>query len=57
MEDVEDWPIVDIDNDDKKNMLAVVEYFDDIYAYYKKTEVEILLHSPFYYVYRIGYGL
>nr|XP_016457127.1 PREDICTED: G2/mitotic-specific cyclin-2-like [Nicotiana tabacum] len=39
MEDVEDWPIVDIDSADKKNTLAVVEYIDDIYAYYKKTEV------------------
>lgn len=57
MEDVEDCPIVDIDSTDKKNTLAVVEYIDDIYAYYKKTEVEMLLHSPFYYVYRIGYGL
>ncbi|EYU30276.1 hypothetical protein ABFS82_03G007900 [Erythranthe guttata] len=30
--------IVDIDISDKKNPLAVTEYIDDIYAYYKKTE-------------------
>ncbi|CAK9178323.1 unnamed protein product [Ilex paraguariensis] len=39
MEDIEEEePIVDIDNTDKKNPLAVVEYIDDIYAYYKKAE-------------------
>ncbi|CAH9145288.1 unnamed protein product [Cuscuta epithymum] len=38
MEDVEDYVIVDIDSPDKKDALAVVEYIDDIYAYYKKTE-------------------
>lgn len=42
MEDAEDWSIVDIDSSDKKNSLAVVEYIDDIYAYYKKAEVEML---------------
>jgi len=42
MEDAEDWSIVDIDSPDKKNSLAVVEYIDDIYAYYKKAEVEML---------------
>lgn len=42
MEDAEDWSIVDIDSPDKKNSLAVVEYTDDIYAYYKKAEVEVL---------------
>ncbi|KAG8377270.1 hypothetical protein BUALT_Bualt08G0010700 [Buddleja alternifolia] len=30
--------VVDIDSCDKKNPLAVTEYIDDIYAYYKKTE-------------------
>ncbi|XP_060199941.1 G2/mitotic-specific cyclin-2-like [Lycium barbarum] len=39
MEDAEDWSIVDIDSSDKKNSLAVVEYIDDIYAYYKKAEI------------------
>ncbi|KAL2529705.1 Cyclin-B2-4 [Forsythia ovata] len=39
MEDINvEEPVVDIDNGDKKNPLAVVEYIDDIYAYYKKTE-------------------
>ncbi|CAK7329092.1 unnamed protein product [Dovyalis caffra] len=37
MEDAED-SIVDIDNGDLKDPSAVVEYIDDIYAYYKKTE-------------------
>ncbi|KAF3673772.1 Cyclin-B2-3 [Capsicum annuum] len=39
MEDIEDWSVVDIDSYDKKNELTVVEYIDDIYAYYKKAEV------------------
>jgi len=38
MEDAED-SIVDIDCGDLKDTLAVVEYIDDIYAYYKKSEV------------------
>ncbi|PHT55486.1 G2/mitotic-specific cyclin-2 [Capsicum baccatum] len=38
MEDTEDWLVVDIDSSDKKNKLTVVEYIDDIYAYYKKSE-------------------
>lgn len=38
MEDIAEDPIVDIDIDDKKNPLAVVEYIDDLYAYYKKVE-------------------
>lgn len=38
-EDVCDEPVVDIDGNDKKNPLAVVEYIDDIYSYYKKVEV------------------
>ncbi|KAF3675108.1 Cyclin-B2-3 [Capsicum annuum] len=39
MENVEDWSVVDIDSSDKKNELTIVEYIDDIYAYYKKAEV------------------
>ncbi|PHT41617.1 Cyclin-B2-4, partial [Capsicum baccatum] len=42
MEDAEDWSVVDIDSSDKKNELIVVEYIDDIYAYYKKAELEML---------------
>lgn len=37
MEDAEE-SIVDIDCGDLKDTLAVVEYIDDIYAYYKKSE-------------------
>ncbi|PHU22487.1 Cyclin-B2-4 [Capsicum chinense] len=38
IEDVEDWSVVDIDSSDKKNELTIVEYIDNIYAYYKKAE-------------------
>lgn len=34
--------ILDIDGRDLKNPLAVVEYVDDIYAYYRKIEVSFL---------------
>ncbi|XVF68064.1 hypothetical protein PTKIN_Ptkin10aG0173200 [Pterospermum kingtungense] len=37
MEDVED-SIIDIDSSYSKDPLAVVEYVDDIYAYYRQTE-------------------
>ncbi|XP_062176696.1 G2/mitotic-specific cyclin-2-like [Alnus glutinosa] len=37
MEDVEDL-VIDIDSSDLKDPLAVVEYIDDIFAYYRKTE-------------------
>ncbi|XP_057436644.1 G2/mitotic-specific cyclin-2-like [Lotus japonicus] len=37
MEDVEE-PIMDIDACDRNDPLAVVEYIDDIYCFYKKTE-------------------
>lgn len=43
MEDMDDDddvdPLVDIDNCDKTNPLAVVEYIDDLYQFYKKAEV------------------
>lgn len=39
MEEIEKALIVDIDRADKKNVLAAVEYIDDIHAYYKKIEV------------------
>ncbi|PHT66038.1 G2/mitotic-specific cyclin-2 [Capsicum annuum] len=42
MEDTEDWSVVDIDSSDKKKKLTVVEYIDDIYAYYKTSEVELV---------------
>ncbi|OMP09696.1 hypothetical protein COLO4_05225 [Corchorus olitorius] len=38
MEDVDEELVVDIDDCDKKNPLAVVEYIDDIYKFYKKAE-------------------
>lgn len=46
MEDVED-SIIDIDSSDSKDPLAVVEYVDDIYAYYTETEVSSCV-SPNY---------
>ena len=39
MEDISEEPVLDIDSGDKRNPLAVVEYIDDIYAYYEKVEV------------------
>ena len=39
MEDIAVEQVVDIDSVDKNNPLAVVEYIDDLYAYYKRTEV------------------
>lgn len=43
MEDIdEEEPIVDIDSVDKKNSLAVTEYIDELYTFYKKAEVKYL---------------
>lgn len=39
MQDISEKPVSDIDSADKKNPLAVVEYIDDLYAYYKRVEV------------------
>lgn len=39
MEDVAEEPVMDIDSCDKENQLAVVEYIDDLYKFYKKAEV------------------
>ncbi|KMT09623.1 hypothetical protein BVRB_6g130760 [Beta vulgaris subsp. vulgaris] len=38
MEDIFEDPIMDIDGPDAKNPLAVVDYVDDIYSYYRKME-------------------
>ncbi|XP_062098176.1 cyclin-B2-4-like isoform X2 [Humulus lupulus] len=38
MEDMSDELVIDIDSCDKTNPLAVSEYIDEIYAYYKKVE-------------------
>lgn len=40
MEDIEEEPVIDIDSRDKKDQLAVVEYIDDLYAFYRKSEVK-----------------
>lgn len=39
MEDIDEEPLVDIDGCDAKNPLAVVEYVEDLYSYYRKIEV------------------
>lgn len=40
MEDLVVESAIDIDSCDSKNPLAVVEYIDDIYKYYKRVEVK-----------------
>lgn len=45
MEDLEEEPIPDIDSCDAKNPLAVVEYVEDIYNFYRQTEVNL---DPFW---------
>ncbi|KAG6408493.1 hypothetical protein SASPL_131506 [Salvia splendens] len=48
MEDLDlDEPIVDIDACDQKNPLAVTEYIDDIYAYYKSAESSSCVPSDY----------
>lgn len=39
MEEDLDEEMIDLDTPDKKNQLAVTEYINDIYAFYRKTEV------------------
>lgn len=45
MEDliVEEEPILDIDGYDANNSLAVVEYVEDLYEFYRKNEVRFSL--------------
>lgn len=38
MEDIFEDPVTDIDSCDAKNPLAVVDYVDDLYGYYRKVE-------------------
>ncbi|GKV21917.1 hypothetical protein SLEP1_g31842 [Rubroshorea leprosula] len=38
MEDIIEEPIIDIDASDAKNPLAVTDYVEDLYAFYKKME-------------------
>lgn len=44
MEDIEEVA-PDIDSGDAGNSLAVTEYVDEIYCFYRKTEVEFLVPS------------
>lgn len=39
MEDIVEEPVMDIDSCDAKNPLAVVDYIEDLHAYYRKMEV------------------
>lgn len=41
MEDIFEETSTDIDGCDAKNPLAVVDYVEDLYAYYKKMEVNM----------------
>lgn len=43
MEDIFEDPVTDIDSCDAKNPLAVVDYVDDLYGYYRKMEVKLKL--------------
>ncbi|KAB1201768.1 G2/mitotic-specific cyclin-1 [Morella rubra] len=38
MEDIVEEPVIDIDSCDAKNPLAVVDYIEDLHAYYRKME-------------------
>ena len=44
MEDIAEEAIVDIDGCDAKNPLAVVDYVDDLYAFYREMEVHGTFH-------------
>lgn len=39
MEDIFEEPVLDIDGCDAKDPLAVTDYVEDLYAYYRKMEV------------------
>lgn len=41
MEDLVEEPIPDIDSFDSSNPLAAVDYVEEIYRFYKRTEVEL----------------
>ncbi|GKV44186.1 hypothetical protein SLEP1_g51390 [Rubroshorea leprosula] len=47
MEDVTQEPIIDIDSPDAKNPLAVTDYVEDLYAFYRKME-NLSCVSPHY---------
>ena len=42
MEDIVEEPLADIDGCDQKNPLAVVDYVEDMYSYYRKMEVNLI---------------
>lgn len=46
MEDIMEEPVMDIDTPDANDPLAVAEYIEDLYSYYRKVEVH--LESIFY---------
>jgi hypothetical protein len=42
MEEEQEEPVLDIDEYDANNSLAAVEYVQDLYDFYRKTEVRFL---------------
>jgi hypothetical protein len=50
MEDIMEEPILDIDTSDADNPLAVTEYIEDLYSYYRKVEVhfESIIRFTYY---------
>lgn len=49
--------IVDIDAGDVDNELAVVEYVEDIYNFYKLAEVKKFLQSIYMYMFLLEYNM
>lgn len=44
--------VIDIDSSDLKDPLAVVEYIDDIIAYYRKNEVSFVLTNIYIFFFK-----
>lgn len=59
MEDIaeEEDPVIDIDIIDSNNPLAVVEYVDDLYAHYRKIEVNISILFAYFIVWSLYLSL
>jgi len=53
MEDIIEEPILNIDDCDAKNPLAVVDYVEDLHAYYRKMEVNSTWKTRFWKVYAV----
>lgn len=53
MEDIIEEPILNIDDCDAKNPLAVVDYVEDLHAYYRKMEVNSTWKIRFWNVYAV----